>query len=79
MGYIYVGGKTNQRINGYGKVGETNQKYLKSFEMVDMLFDISKMPVPAPLASLKDKKARFSDVTEVDKMPEYVLSALSIE
>ena len=28
MGYIYVGGKTNQRINGYGKVGETNQKYL---------------------------------------------------
>ena len=49
------------------------------FEMVDMLFDISKMPVPAPLASLKDKKARFSDVTEVDKMPEYVLSALSIE
>ena len=28
MGYVYVGGKTNQKINGYGKVGETNQKYL---------------------------------------------------
>ena len=28
MGYFYAGGKTNQRINGYGKVGETNQKYL---------------------------------------------------
>lgn len=49
------------------------------FEMVDMLYEVSKMPVPAPLACLKDKKARFSDVTEVDKMPEYVLSALSIE
>ena len=48
------------------------------FEMVDMLNEITSMPVPAPLASLKDKKARFSDVTEVDAMPEYVLSALNI-
>lgn len=28
MGYFYVGGKTNQRVNGYGKIGETNQQYL---------------------------------------------------
>ncbi len=49
------------------------------FEMVDMLFDVTGMPVPAPLASLKDKKARFSDVTEADAMPQYVLSALDIE
>ena len=48
------------------------------FEMVDMLHEVSKMPVPAPLASLKDKKARFSDVTEVDAMPDYVLGALNI-
>ena len=49
------------------------------FDMVDALNEITNMPVPAPLASLKDKKARFSDVTEVDAMPQYVLSALSIE
>ena len=46
--------------------------------MVDMLNELTKMPVPAPLAGLKGKKARFSDVTEVDAMPEYVLSALNI-
>lgn len=28
MGFFYVGGKTNQRVNGYGKIGETNLKYL---------------------------------------------------
>lgn len=25
MGYVYVGGKTNQKINGYLKIGETNK------------------------------------------------------
>lgn len=30
MGYFYAGGKTNQRVNGYGKMGETNQKYLSA-------------------------------------------------
>lgn len=49
------------------------------FDMVDALNELTKMPVPAPLASLKDKKARFSDVTAVDDMPKYVLSALGIE
>ena len=49
------------------------------FEMVDKLNELTKMPVPAPLASLKDKKARFSDVSAVDDMPQYVLSALGIE
>lgn len=28
MGYFYIGGKTNQKTNGYLKIGETNQKYL---------------------------------------------------
>ena len=49
------------------------------FDMVDMLNEISKTAVPAPLAGLKNKTARFSDVTEVDKMPQYVLGALGIE
>lgn len=30
MGFVYVGGKTNQSINGYMKIGETNQAYLCS-------------------------------------------------
>ena len=49
------------------------------FDMVDMLNEISKTAVPAPLAGLKNKTARFSDVTEVDSMPQYVLGALGIE
>ena len=49
------------------------------FDMVDMLHEISGMPVPAPLAGLKNKTARFSDVTSSDEMSAYVLKALSIE
>ncbi len=49
------------------------------FDMVDMLNQVSGMPVPAPLAGLRDKQARFSDVTEADAMPQYVLSALGID
>lgn len=30
MGYVYAGGKTNQKTNGYLKIGETNQKHLSS-------------------------------------------------
>lgn len=30
MGYFYVGAKTNQKINAYGKVGETNVRYLST-------------------------------------------------
>ena len=30
MGWIYAGGKTNQKTNAYAKNGETNQKYLSS-------------------------------------------------
>jgi len=47
--------------------------------MVEKLFEVSNAPVPAPLAALKDKKARFSDVTEVNSMPQYVLDALNIK
>ena len=30
MGYVYVGGKTNQWANGYVKIGETHQAYLSA-------------------------------------------------
>ncbi len=49
------------------------------FEMVDKLHEITKKDVPLPLAGLKNKAARFFDVTEVEKMPDYVLNALGIE
>lgn len=49
------------------------------FDTVDTLYDITKTDVPTPLASLKNKKARFDNVTDVDKMPDYVLKALSIK
>lgn len=49
------------------------------FDIVDMLYNISKAPVPTPLAKLKDKSSRFSDVTESNEMENYVLSALGIE
>ena len=49
------------------------------FDIVDVLNNLSNTPVPAPLANLKDKTSRFSDVTEANKMENYVLSALGIE
>lgn len=49
------------------------------FDMVDKLNEISKMPVPVPLAGLKNKASRFFDVVAVDKMQDYVISALGIE
>ena len=52
---------------------------MNEFDMVDKLNELTGMAVPAPLANLKDKKARFSDVTEADEMPAYVLKALSID
>ena len=49
------------------------------FDMVEELHKISGVEVPAPLASLKNKVVRFSDVTEVNAMEDYVLGALGIE
>ena len=60
-------------INGEDNLPETE------FEMVDMLNSLTGVEIPAPLASLKDKKARFSDVVAVDEMPYYVLSSLGIK
>lgn len=48
------------------------------FDMVDLLNNITGAEVPAPLASLKDKKARFTDETKKENMPEYVLKTLGV-
>ena len=48
------------------------------FATVDRLFEITKSPIPAPLAALKDAKQRFFDECEVDNMPQVVLNSLSI-
>ena len=49
------------------------------FDMVDELHKVSGAEVPSPLANLKNKTARFSDVTEVNDMENYVLGALGID
>ena len=48
------------------------------FTMVDELSSKTKTEVPAPLASLKDAKERFSFECEVEEMPKTVLDGLSI-
>ena len=47
--------------------------------MVDLLSAKTGTAVPKPLAALKDKTARFTNVCNADEMPEFVLSALGIE
>ena len=49
------------------------------FSMVDELSAKTKTAVPAPLASLKDAKERFSFVCEVDEMPKTVIESLGIK
>lgn len=48
------------------------------FAIVERLNRITGVAIPAPLAQLENKTVRFNNVTEADKMPEYVLSALGI-
>lgn len=49
------------------------------FDIVNKLNEISSVDVPSPLAGLKNKTVRFSDITEVVNMKNYVLSTLGIE
>ncbi|WP_407385985.1 threonine synthase [Ruminococcus sp.] len=49
------------------------------FDMVEKLREITGAPVPAPLASLRGKKARFGDVTDKEGMQGVVLGALGIK
>ena len=48
------------------------------FDMVEELNRITGAPVPAPLASLRGKQARFGDVTDQAGMKDVVLKALGI-
>lgn len=48
------------------------------FSMVDELSAKTKTAVPAPLASLKDAKERFSLVCEADEMPNVVTESLGV-
>ncbi len=49
------------------------------FDMVDLLNEVTGVDIPTPLASLKNKKVKFTDTVRVDEMPEYVLSALGVD
>ncbi|MBQ3264853.1 MAG: threonine synthase [Ruminococcus sp.] len=49
------------------------------FDMVERLHDFTGAEVPAPLASLRGKKARFADVTDKEDMQGAVLGALGID
>lgn len=60
-------------------VNENSQLPETEFDMVEMLNNITNVAVPTPIADLKNKTSRFSDVTEVDSMESYVLNALGIE
>ena len=48
------------------------------FSMTDALSAKTGTAVPAPLASLRDAKERFSEVCDADEMPAVVLKGLSI-
>ncbi|HIZ10958.1 MAG TPA: threonine synthase [Candidatus Eubacterium faecavium] len=48
------------------------------FEMVSELYKKTNVPVPAPLASLKDKKIRFAETCEKTDMAEMVFKLLGI-
>ena len=48
------------------------------FDMVERLHELTSAPVPAPLASLRGRSVRFSDVTDKEDMQAVVLNALGI-
>ncbi len=52
---------------------------LSEFDMVDKLNELTGVDIPKPLSSLKDKKARFSNVVKSEDMPEYVLKTLGVK
>lgn len=48
------------------------------FDLVDKLADVSKLPVPASLAALKNKSSRFNDVIDKADMKDYVFKTLGL-
>ncbi len=51
---------------------------LDEFELVDKLYEVSKLEVPKSLAELKDKEIRFKDTIEKSDMKDFVLKSLGI-
>lgn len=52
---------------------------MDEFELVDKLFEVSKLSVPASLAVLKDKEIRFNDTIDKTDMKNFVLKSLGIQ
>jgi threonine synthase len=51
---------------------------IDEYAKVDRIAELSKMPVPAALADLKNKPERFSDVISKEEQKEYVLNTLGV-
>lgn len=47
------------------------------FEMLDRIFEISKLTIPSELSELKDKEIRFKNTIEKDAMGDYVTDLLT--
>lgn len=52
---------------------------MDEFELVDKLFETSKLEIPASLAELKDKEIRFKDTVDKTDMKNFVLKTLDIQ
>ncbi|MBR2304546.1 MAG: threonine synthase [Ruminococcus sp.] len=57
-----------------GAIGADNNA--DEFALVDKLAEVSKLPVPASLAALKDKAVRFDKTVDKTEMKDYVFSVL---
>ena len=55
-----------------------NSPELDEFNMVDKLNEVTGADVPAPLANLKNKKVRFSNVCDKENMSEMVFKLLNL-
>ena len=58
-------------------IGESSDA--DEFDLVEKLAEVSKLPVPASLAALKDKAVRFDKVIDKTEMKEFVFSSLGIK
>lgn len=57
---------------------EGGKSDIDEYDKVDRIAELSKMPVPAALADLRNKPERFSDVIEKDDQKSYVLKSLGL-
>lgn len=57
---------------------EGGKSDIDEYDKVDRIAELSKMPVPAALADLRNKPERFSDVIEKDDQKNYVLKSLGL-